>query len=65
MAGVLIGMSASQHDFGDYGGVGMQRPLVAAGAVPVTLAQIPEAIHHNEGVEVPASESAGEEPMTV
>jgi putative glutamine amidotransferase len=44
MAGVLIGVSASLHDFGDYGGVGMQRPLVAAGAVPVTLAQIPEAI---------------------
>jgi putative glutamine amidotransferase len=44
MAGVLIGVSASQHDFGDYGGVGMQRPLVAAGAVPVTFAQIPEAI---------------------
>ena len=40
----LIGVSASQHDFGDYGGVGMQRPLVAAGAVPVTFAQIPEAI---------------------
>ncbi len=44
MAGVLIGVSASLHDFGDYGGVGIQRPLVAAGAVPVTLAQIPEAI---------------------
>jgi gamma-glutamyl-gamma-aminobutyrate hydrolase PuuD len=44
MGGVLIGVSASQHDFGDYGGVGMQRPLVAAGAVPVTFAQIPEAI---------------------
>jgi putative glutamine amidotransferase len=44
VGGVLIGVSASQHDFGDYGGVGMQRPLVAAGAVPVTFAQIPEAI---------------------
>jgi putative glutamine amidotransferase len=44
MAGVLIGVSASLHDFGDYGGVGMQRPLIDAGAVPVTLAQIPEAI---------------------
>ncbi len=44
MAGVLIGVSASLHDFGDYGGVGVQRPLVAAGAVPVTFAQIPEAI---------------------
>ena len=44
MGGVLIGVSASQHDFGDYGGVGMQRPLVAAGAVPVTFAPIPEAI---------------------
>ena len=44
MSGVLIAVSASLHDFGDYGGVGMQRPLVAAGAVPVTFAQIPEAI---------------------
>ncbi len=43
-SGVLIAVSASLHDFGDYGGVGVQRPLVAAGAVPVTLAQIPEAI---------------------
>lgn len=44
MSGVLIAVSASLHDFGDYGGVGVQRPLIAAGAVPVTLAQIPEAI---------------------
>ena len=44
MSGVLIGISASQHDFGDYGGVGVQRPLIAAGAVPVTLAQVPDAI---------------------
>jgi gamma-glutamyl-gamma-aminobutyrate hydrolase PuuD len=26
----LIGISASLHDFGDYGGVGVQRPLLAA-----------------------------------
>lgn len=44
MSGVLIGISASNHDFGDYGGVGIQRPLIAAGAVPVTLAQVPDAI---------------------
>ncbi len=44
MSGVLIAVSASLHDFGDYGGVGVQRPLVAAGAIPVTLAQIPETI---------------------
>ncbi|MEA2159463.1 MAG: putative glutamine amidotransferase [Solirubrobacteraceae bacterium] len=40
----LIGISASFHDFGDYGGVGVQRPIVAAGGLPVTLAQLPEAI---------------------
>jgi putative glutamine amidotransferase len=40
----LIGVSASLHDFGDYGGVGIQRPLFAAGAMPVMLAQLPEAI---------------------
>jgi putative glutamine amidotransferase len=44
MSGVLIGVSASLHDFGDYGGVGIQRPLLAAGALPVTLPQVPEAI---------------------
>ena len=40
----LIGISASQHDFGDYGGVGVQRPLFAAGGLPLTLPQLPEAI---------------------
>ena len=44
MPGVLIGISASVHDFGDYGGVGIQRPLFEAGAVPVTLPQIIDAI---------------------
>ncbi len=40
----LIGVSASLHDFGDYGGVGIQRPLFEAGAMPVMLAQLPEGI---------------------
>src|SRR5579875_2955191 len=40
----LIGVSASMHDFGDYGGVGVQRPLYAAGGLPVALAQLPEAV---------------------
>ena len=40
----LIGVSASLHDFGDYGGVGIQRPLLEAGGVPVTLPQMPDAI---------------------
>lgn len=40
----LIGISASVHDFGDYGAVGVQRPLHAAGGLPVMLAQLPEAI---------------------
>ncbi len=40
----LIGVSASLHDFGDYGGVGVQRPLLAAGGLTVTLAQLPEGI---------------------
>jgi putative glutamine amidotransferase len=44
MARALIGVSASLHDFGDYGGVGIQRPLLAAGGLPVTLAQLPEAL---------------------
>ena len=40
----LIGVSASLHDFGDYGGVGVQRPLLAAGGIPLTLAQVPDAL---------------------
>jgi putative glutamine amidotransferase len=40
----LIGVSASLHDFGDYGGVGVHRPLLAAGGLPVTLPQLAEAI---------------------
>jgi putative glutamine amidotransferase len=39
----LIGVSASLHDFGDYGGVGVQRPLYAAGGLPLSLPQLPEA----------------------
>ncbi|HEY2438762.1 MAG TPA: gamma-glutamyl-gamma-aminobutyrate hydrolase family protein, partial [Solirubrobacteraceae bacterium] len=44
MSQLLIGVSASLHDFGDYGGVGIQRPLLEAGALPVTLPQLPEAV---------------------
>ena len=40
----LIGISASLHDFGDYGGVGVQRPVFAAGGLPLTLPQLPETI---------------------
>ncbi len=40
----LIAVSASQHDFGDYGGVGVQRPVLAAGGMPMTLPQVPDAI---------------------
>lgn len=40
----LIGLSVSMHDFGDYGGVGLQRPLHRAGGLPLMLPQLPEAI---------------------
>lgn len=40
----LIGVSQSFHDFGDYGGVGAQRPLLLCGALPVTLPQLHEVI---------------------
>ena len=33
----LIGVSASLHDFGDYGGVGVHRPVLLAGGLPMTL----------------------------
>ena len=40
----LIGVSASVHDFGDYGGVGVHRPLLDAGALPMALPQLVDAI---------------------
>ena len=40
----LIGVSASLHDFGDYGGVGVHRPVLAAGGLPLTLPQLPAAV---------------------
>jgi putative glutamine amidotransferase len=40
----LIGISASYHDFGDYGAVGVPRPLALAGAVPVILPRVPQAL---------------------
>ena len=40
----LIGVSASVHDFGDYGGVGVHRPLFSAGGVPVALPQLVDAV---------------------
>ena len=40
----LIGVSASLHDFGDYGGVGVHRPVLLAGGLPMTLPQLPDAI---------------------
>ena len=40
----LIGVSASVHDFGDYAGVGVHRPLLAAGGLPVALPQLVEAV---------------------
>jgi putative glutamine amidotransferase len=36
----VIGVSASFHDFGDYQGVGLQRPLAIAGGIPVTLPRL-------------------------
>jgi putative glutamine amidotransferase len=32
------------HDFGDYGGVGVQRPVFAAGGLPLSLPQLPDAV---------------------
>jgi putative glutamine amidotransferase len=40
----LIGLSLSFHDFGDYQGVGFQRPIAAAGGIPVTLPRLPDAL---------------------
>jgi putative glutamine amidotransferase len=35
----VVGCSVGYHDFGDYQGVGFQRPLVVAGAVPLILSR--------------------------
>ena len=40
----LIGVSASVHDFGDYGGVGVHRPLLEAGGLPMALPQLVDAV---------------------
>ena len=40
----LIGVSASVHDFGDYSGVGVHRPILDAGGLPVALPQLVDAI---------------------
>ena len=40
----LIGISASFHDFGDYGGIGVPRPLAMVGAVPVILPRAMDAL---------------------
>jgi hypothetical protein len=36
----LIGLSVGYHDFGDYQGVGFQRPLALAGGVPLILSRV-------------------------
>jgi putative glutamine amidotransferase len=40
----LIGVSASVHDFGDYAGVGVHRPIFDAGGLPMALPQLVDAI---------------------
>lgn len=40
----LIGVSVGFHDFGDYGGVGFQRPIAIVGAVPVILARVEDTL---------------------
>lgn len=36
----LIGVSVGYHDFGDYQGVGFQRPIVEAGGIPLILSRV-------------------------
>jgi putative glutamine amidotransferase len=36
----VIGVSVGLHDFGDYAGVGFQRPVVLAGGLPLTLPRL-------------------------
>ena len=36
----MIGVSVGFHDFGDYTGVGVQRPIALAGGLPLTLTRL-------------------------
>ena len=36
----IVGVSSSFHDFGDYQGVGLQRPIALAGGLPFTLPRV-------------------------
>lgn len=40
----LIGVSISFHDFGDYGAVGVHRPIAAAGGLPVVLTRVTDVL---------------------
>lgn len=36
----VVGISVGYHDFGDYQGVGFQRPIVRAGGIPLILSRV-------------------------
>jgi putative glutamine amidotransferase len=40
----VVGVSVGYHDFGDYQGVGFQRPLVLAGCIPLILSRVDGAL---------------------
>ena len=40
----VIGISVGLHDFGDYAGVGFQRPIALAGGVPLILSCLEDSI---------------------
>ena len=40
----VIGLSLGFHDFGDYSGVGHQRPIARAGGIPLVLARLDETL---------------------
>jgi putative glutamine amidotransferase len=44
MSRPVIGFSVGHHDFGDYQGVGFQRPIAVAGGLPVTLSRLDEVL---------------------
>jgi putative glutamine amidotransferase len=40
----VVGVSVGYHDFGDYQGVGFQRPIVLAGGIPLILSRVDGAL---------------------
>ena len=62
----VIGCSVGYHDFGDYQGVGFQRPILMAGGIPLILSRVEGTIddHARRGRRASSSAAAGTSSRT-